>query len=306
MKKIIDNYSAFYSMLLLTTVLSNYQDERFKEDAKKIIQFVKEAYELDDETAAECEKQILDDLTAISTDNDVRAYLSFNDFQEGEELNPLYQAKCDAITAVEKLRAIKSFDTNEEWFNYQNYKRYYPELRFHQLSTAAMSGNVLANRTVGVMLALGIGCEKDEEAADTRLSQCLFWGDIESIYYLKKIYKDADNKDAVKFFDDLIKLSALFKQGITVVPDSEVDKYDPAAVGFFTVISSIKQDIILKEKLFDIDYSFVEAIQSNIDYYEKMRYINRYSYYEWKEVTNSSLRPEKPSAFGFRMEGKKK
>ena len=49
MKEIIHNYTAFYNMVLLTTLLANKNNEAYEQDAKKLIRFVGEAYSLSKE-----------------------------------------------------------------------------------------------------------------------------------------------------------------------------------------------------------------------------------------------------------------
>ena len=52
--KILEHYDAFYNMVLLTTLLSNVTDEKFDEDAKKIIDVIGQAYELSEDIVIEC------------------------------------------------------------------------------------------------------------------------------------------------------------------------------------------------------------------------------------------------------------
>ena len=295
-------------MVLLATLLSNKNNEAYEEDAKKLIRFVGEAYALDKELIDKCEKQILDDLTAVSTDEDVKAFMNFYKFNENKEIeNPLLQVKCDAIQAVESLMNEKGFDFNPHWFDYSNYKQYIPEIRRRQLVITAMGGNLIANRTVGLLSALGIGKEADLDEACNRLTQCIFWGDVPSILFLKHVFELNGNEGPLKVLEDLYKLSKYFEQGITVLSDEDQQKYQPGAVGLFEVISSIKQDVILKERLYNIDYSFVEAVNDrSVDYYTKLKFINEYRSYEWKEATNSSRAPKEETPFGFRMDEENK
>lgn len=308
MKEIIHNYTAFYNMVLLTTLLANKNNEAYEQDAKKLIRFVGEAYSLSKELIDKCEKQILDDLTAVSTDEDVKAFMNFYKFNDGAEIeNPLLQVKCDAIQAVEMLMQERGNDFNPRWFDYSNYKNYIPEIRRRQLVIAAMGGNVVANRTVALMSFLGIGKEADSDEAVNRLTQCVFWGDVPSILFLKHVFELEKSDGPLKVLDDLYKLSKYFEQGITVLNEEDQEKYEPGAVGLFECISSIKQDIILKEHLYNIDYSFVEAVNDrSVDYYTKLRFINEYNKYEWKEATNCSRAPKEETPFGFRMDGENK
>jgi hypothetical protein len=84
----------------------------------------------------------------------------------------------------------------------------------------------------------------------------------------------------------------------TIVPQRIAEKVSKEAIQTFAIMCSIKQDIILNMRKFYIDYSFVEVmLLSDIDYYDKLNFINKYDAQEWKEVTNSSFNPKRKIGF---------
>lgn len=289
-KKIHENYQAFYNMLIITTLIGNNSSPQYDEDAGKVIEFIGKAYFLDDETINFCKKIILDELVTISTKEDMSAFINSHDFDsEPEDLDSLLTMKCDAINVAESLASVKNVNLNPDWFNYCHYKPYYPLVRFKQLCLAASTGNPIANKAVAMMLYLGLGTKKNVASAIYRLRQCLVWGDVPSIYFLKYIYEMNGAQDEANVLTDLLTLLPYLEEGRTVLPEEKQKEICKDAFDLYRIISSIKQDIVINAERLYIDYSFAEVmISDKLDYFAKMRYINNYSSQEWKEVTNSS------------------
>ena len=238
----------------------------------------------------------------ISTKDDVNAFINAHDYNSKlQEIDPLLSMKCDAINIVESLANKNSFHINSAWFDYSHYKPYYPEMRFAQLNTVAAIGHPIANKVVGIMCFLGIGCEKNVDSAILRMKQCALWGDTACIFLLREMYDESGDKENAKVFSELESLTDYIKEGRTLIPDEESGKLDGKTKEFFAYISSIKQDVVLNEQRYFIDYSFVEVVLlPKLDYYKKMGYINFYRDQKWKDVTNSSLNPES-TKFGFKI-----
>lgn len=298
--KVLSNYDAFYNMVLLTTILSNVADSSFDEDASKIIRFIGNAYELNEDVIDMCIKTITEDLVSISVIGDVNAYVTSQNYDTvNNELNSLYSIKCDVVSVINNIKAPSLPDFNPSWFDYAYYKPYCPEIRFSQLERTATSGDVIVNKAVAIMLALGIGTKKDINSAVLRLKQCALWCDMFSINILKYLLKNENNPKA-KTYEELSRLEKYFNEGRTLLPKEEEKNYSLEARQLFACISSIKQDIILLENIRNIDYSFVEVILlDSVDYYKKLYYINNYKSQQWKEVTNSSVNPS--SKIGFKV-----
>ena len=301
-EKLLKNHQAFSNMLFATTLLSNVYSQNFETDSNKLIDFIGKAFHLDEETIKAAQKLITDDLMTISVKDDVTAFTNAHDYNSKlQELDPFLSMKCDAINIVESLANKASFHINSAWFDYGHYKPYYPEVRFAQLNTVATIGHPIANKIVGLMCFLGIGCEKNVDSAILRMKQCALWGDTACIFLLREMYDESGDKENAKVFSELESLTDYIKEGRTLIPDEEIGKLDGKTKEFFAYISSIKQDVVLNEQRYFIDYSFVEVVLlPKLDYYKKMGYINFYRDQKWKDVTNSSLNPES-TKFGFKV-----
>lgn len=299
---LLKNHQAFSNMLFATTLLSNVYSQTFETDSNKIIEFIGKAFHLDEETIKDAQKLITDDLMTISVKDDVVAFTNAHDYDSKlQELDPFLSMKCDAINIVESLANKASFHINSAWFDYGHYKPYYPEVRFAQLNTVATIGHPIANKVVGLMCFLGIGCEKNVDSAILRMKQCALWGDTACIFLLREMYDESGDKENAKIFSELESLTEYIKEGRTLIPDDKIGKLDGKTKEFFAYISSIKQDVVLNEQRYFIDYSFVEVVLlPKLDYYKKMGYINFYRDQKWKDVTNSSLNPES-TKFGFKV-----
>ena len=293
-KTIHENYRAFYNMLIVTTLLGNNSSEEYDADAGKIIEFIGKAFLLKDDVIAYCKTMILDELVAISTKEDISAFINSHSFDsELEEIDSLLTMKCDAISVAESLVEVKNVNLNPDWFNYSHYKPYYPLVRYKQIALAASTGNPIANQAIAIMSYLGIGVIKNketEQSAIYRFKQCLMWGDISSFYFLRYIYELRGEEEA-NLYNDLIKLIPYLEEGRTVLPEDKQKEISEGALELFNIVSSIKQDIVINLQKLYIDYSFVEVIiLPTVQYLSKLGYINNYANQEWKEVTNSSKR----------------
>lgn len=301
-KEIHKFYPAFYNMLVITTLLSNQSSENYDNDCKNIIDFIGQSYGMSESLINYCKKVILDELVAISTDEDISAFINTHD-SDGklEDIDSLLSMKCDAIGVIESLKDIRNLNISPSWFDYSHYKPYYPDVRFRQLSIAATTGHPIANKAVAILSILGIGCERSSEHTTSgvyRLKQCMIWGDIPSIYFLKRVYEDANKVDDVKVFNDLIKLIPYINEGRTIVPSFDNNEICDEAKRLYSYITSIRQDVVVNEQRHLIDYSFAEVILlNNLDHYSKLKYINNYREQKWKEVTNSSFDPSKKIGF---------
>lgn len=302
--QLLEQYDAFYNMVLLTTLLSNVTDEQFDRDAKKIIKLIGEAYELSPEDIKECERLICEELVIIPRNKDREKYLDYQESDErGNYLATMLSVKCDVLYAIKELHAHIGESLGGDWFDYSNYHIYNPQLRYSQMRKAAVTGDLIVNKMVAVMRYIGLGCQKDEELAILSLKQCMLWGDMFSVNILKHIYFKEDKK-IYPIYNDLSKLDKYLDNGVTVLPDEVIEKIHPKAKELYAYISSIKQDIILPLSHHRIDFSFVEVLmQRNVPYRRKMYFINNYSnpaaVSEWKEITNASAGKE--ARIGFKV-----
>ena len=305
--KILEHYDAFYNMVLLTTLLSNVTDERFDEDAKKIIDVIGMAYELSEDIVDECKRLITEELVVIPRNKDRQKFIDKQGISSGNSyLNSMLSIKCDALYAIRELNSRIGSSLDGDWFDYNHYHSYDPQLRYSQIRKAAVTGDLIVNKMIALMHYIGLGTKKIESLAVTSFKQCMMWGDMFSVNMLKQIYRDKNQKQ-YEIYRDLATLDRYLDNGVTVLPDEVANAINPKAKELYAYISSIKQDIILPLSRNRIDFSFVEVILlDNISYRKKMSFINNYSNpnitNEWKDITNASAGKEAQIGFKVRRE----
>ena len=298
-----NSYLAMNDILLSSTMLSNNFNEQLEKDTLLIIDFVSKVFNLKEKDVLKYQDLVLNDLTILSTDNDVEYYVYDNAAKDYPKISePLY---LKAKTIIKLSDIYSEFQkTGKEWFafDYRNLRDYYPGMRFEEIENASTCGNIDINKVTAILLALGIGCKKNVGAAINRFKQCAYWGDVSSLFYLAYLYQEKKDEKQASLYQNLASLSDAFLEGRTMLSKEEAKKYDEETRQNYVIISSIKQDIVLAESKKNIDYSFVEVILlDSIDYYTKMGFINKYNQKEWKEITNSSFDPKKK--LGFHTKG---
>ncbi|MBO7390531.1 MAG: hypothetical protein J6U39_03700 [Clostridia bacterium] len=289
-EKIIENNEAFEVMLICTTAMSNATSPAFEADARKVISFVGEAYSMDPATLALCEDVILGDLMALSLTNDRLAlYRGRSMSGSYSEIDPLFDMKANVMAKFSHLPE-QTRTLNVEWFNYSHYMAYHPVVRYSTLLQTATTGEVWPAMTVGVLTALGIGCERNYLYAIERLKQCAYWGYTPALLLLSHTYElNGDVEKAVDFktIHDLCRRYMLL--GKTELPETE--SVNTFVKETFSVIASIFYDVVRGYDLPNINYSFVEAITSPaLTFSEVMHFINNYqrTSANWRDVTNPS------------------
>lgn len=298
-----DNYLATFDILLITTMLSNDFNEELEHDTKKIIDFVGKAFHLDEEKVKKYQRVVPDDLTIIATTQDADAFLSNRGYLEYPDIGDLLYIKAEVLLKLDNIFNIyDKAQFNQHYFDYDYLRPYFANIRYRELESSSIKGNVVINRTVALLLALGIGCEKNVKSAIYRFKQCAYWGDVASLFYLSYLYQLENDEKNTKLFSELSKLGHYLLEGRTMIPEKE--KCDEEVHKEFELISSIKQDIVLSYDQSDINFSFVEVIlMESVDYFTKMHLVNTYREQSWKEFTNSSYDPAK--RLGFKVKGGK-
>ncbi len=300
MNAIFKNYYTFYNMLLSTTMMSNFLTPAFEKDAKDIIDFIGKAYRKDEEFNSSCKELILEQLSTLGLTTDQQAVYNARSFDSKlTDTDVMFDIKGDVLTKLQDMMAVENSEINAGWFDYSHYKTYQANVRFAKIRATSATGHLLATRQVGILHALGIGCDVDLEEAVTRLTQCVFWGDITSSYYLAYVYSLMSETEKSKIFYELAELEEKYlRSGFTVLPNSAKSKYSEDACVYYAIISSIKQDVVYAYNKSYIDFSFIEAIRSeSLDYFDRMKFINEYDRKLWKNVTNSSEKPSKTIGF---------
>lgn len=293
MKKIFDNYEAFYNMILCTTLLSNSQNGEYLLDAKKIIEFIGNSYSIDNDIIDEMTDIILNKLSYLGLNSDKEAVKQNRYYENKYDFNDmLNEIKCNALDEIEGIYNKFTSYPKDNIFDYSFYHIYNPKVRYFELSTAGKLGIIPVIRLLGVLNALGIGCEKSIDVAVLRFTQCIYWGDIPSMYFLLNIYRDKMiNSDLYtnkyNILKDVIELSEKYlRVGITVLPKHE--NCTKQAKEEYIYISSILQDIIINLNKPEIIFSFVEAIMiEDLSYEQRLGLINNFKDEKWKVLTNS-------------------
>lgn len=289
MKEIFENYEAFYNCVASTAMMSNMVAPEFARDCNKIVGFITQAYGLPEALAARWENYILGALAEIGKVSDYKALYKSRDINGGlEGIGILCEIKAEVLELLHRIG--ERFSLNA--FDYSHYKAYQPHIRYYKLNEASACGVVMATRQIGILNALGIGCEKNYEQAAIRLTQCAYWGDIPSLYFLSYVCRLKGNALKAQLAADVAALASEYlHMGFTVVPEEAKSRYNEEVLREYAYISSIKQDIINAYKKSEIDFSFVEVMMmQSLDYYTKMQYINNYEKKDWKNVTNSSFK----------------
>lgn len=303
---IFKHYEQFYTMVFSTTVMSNVSSKEYVEDMTKIIEFIGKAWKSDDAFISYCKEVILgEEMMSISSLEDHQAMhaISREAFGEEVENQSILEVKCDAISELHAFAGKRERNLNEDWFDFSQAILYEPHTRFHKIMMSAAPGHLVFARQTGLLCALGIGCEKNLQKAIYRLSQCVAWGDIPSMYLLAYAYGLAGDKENSALLYEVAELSEKYlNEGRTLIPAEDADKYSEKALTYYVFISSVKQDIVYGVGIEKIDFSFVEAMASTeIDNYARMGYINNYLKKDWKELTNSSVKPTKPVGFVYHL-----
>lgn len=299
--EIFDNFQVFYSTLYSCATLSNDFSNAYEKDAEKIVNFVCKTYGLSNETITQFCNTIFDTLKPVATLSDATAVKK----NEGEiDNSEEFTLLCIKAEIIEDLSFISEKMylgpyQDIDCLNYQYLKPYQANMRFSKINRVASCGLVIAARQAAIMQILGIGCKQDLELARMRLISCTYWGDIFSAYLLARLYEITGETEKHDLYLNLAKLCDKYLYtGCTVLPGDAIKEYGTEACNEYALISSILQDVIYANKLFNIDFSFIEAITSEkLDYFKKMEYINQYDRKEWKELTNPSFSTEKKIGF---------
>ena len=300
MKNLFNNYDVLYNSILATTVISNTYNEESVADCEKIIEFICGAYGASKTLVTKIKKIILEDLVCLGVMEDLNAFDAgktyYSDFSETDKC---MEIKYEIIRMLTDLRESQP-TTNFGFVNFDHYNVYQSCARYKKLSQSSMRGDLISTREIGILQALGIGCEKNIDDAKRKFLQCVLWGDVQSAYLLSYTLKLTSDPNASLFYEVATLMSTYLDDGITVLPEEETKNYSEEAKVYFIYISSIKHDVIYSYDLRFMDFSFLEVIMSEkADYNEKMTFINEYRNKKWKSFTNKVTEKAKKTKIGF-------
>lgn len=300
---ILKNYNIFYEMVLLTTLLTNSDNEESDKDSAKIIEFIGRANKSTPQEILDYKKVILEDLRVIATTQDVATFKQMLSDGQIKENAALLQIKSDVIEELNNYERMNVPFLKKNVLDYRNCREYSSFVREKQLEQASISGIICINKIVALCYALGIGVEKDFSKAILRLKQCLMWSDIPSSGYIALIYSLlGDSKNEKLFYELKELLNKYLLGGVTIIPDEDAKSIDKEVIELYNLVSSSMQDVVMNTTEL-IDYSFVEILlYDKISYGEKMKHINNYQDGSWKNISNS---PFESTRIGFDIGGNK-
>ena len=301
MTDLFKNYEALHSMIYGCAVMTNTYTPDAVEDCKAIIEFIGKAYGVSDEYIRDASAIILDDLSAASTVQDFAAFDATKSYNSDyTDLDRYVEVKSDIVSDLENMRK-HTYLENPGWVSYAHYCVYDSNLRYAKLAQHSVTGDPVSTRQVGILLALGIGCAKDLAVAERKLLQCALWGDVSAARMLAYVSSLSGNEPRAKYLDEYAKLVSVYlDDGITVLPEEVKAQHSDEACVLYVYTSSIKYDVVYSLNNPKIDFSFLEVIMSpEIDYAEKMGYIDEYDRKRWKKCTNKVTESQKKTVIGF-------
>lgn len=296
---ISDCYEPATACLEAAVLLSNGINGAYEADARGVIRLICLAYDRED-VSAELEYALLHQLCDIKTSIDGRIFLSQNMSIEGadEDVQLLAQNKCRILCDFSAMIKNSPDISAYHCLDYSSVRTYNAGVRYAELSAASAAGNPAIVRQVGIMQALGIGCEKNAGNAIRRLKQCSMWGDICSMRLLAKLHAAEGERERAETTAELADLCSLYlKEGITVLPDAVQKKEKKEAVELYNCVSTIYYDLVMRGRLRNIDLSFVEALLHTKSYSKRMEHINNYKQELWKDETNPGAKISAPIGF---------
>ena len=201
------HYNTYYGAVMACTLLSNDGSPEFRRDAASIIDFYCAARGLEPSVAEQWKHDILDVLSQVELidERDAEYRKRFVDRTYADR-DFLYDIKGDVLFEICTKYRENTIFVNRDWFNYTHVRRYNPDVRFAQLKAASSSGWRVATRQVGIMLALGIGCRRDADAAIYKFLQGVYWCDVPSCIMAAYLMHLEGDEEGARVYGDLAVL----------------------------------------------------------------------------------------------------
>ena len=289
MKKFFDNIECTKEIILYTTILSNNASEKWEEDAKKIIDFICLAYDLKLED--DYLKLIAYEISNLSTLNEYRLLFSKANFSDNfEDINVLYDIKGRAMTTINQIfKRIENVNFGMfSYFDYNSVNPYNDIERRTSLLQASRFGDVELSVMAGILYATGIGGKQNLRLAKLRFLQAAYWGCFPAFKYVAIVSKMLEEIEDYNFYSEMYSAcSGFLSEGVTMIPNDYKNKYTKKTQEYFSLVASIYFDVVILYRLSTINYSFIEVmLLEDLSISEKMKYVNSYNEYKWKEETN--------------------
>ena len=289
MKKFFENIEPTKEIILYTTMLSNNASKEWEEDCKKIIDFICSSYDLN--INDDYLKLISYEISNLSTINEYKLLFnkaSFSD--EFDDVSVLYDIKGRAMIAITQIfKRIENVNTGiYTYFDYNSINPYNRIDRRTSLMQSSRFGDVELSVMAGLLYATGVGGKQNYRLAKLRFLQAAYWGCLPAFKYAAMISKILGEKKEVEFYTEMYSAcSGFLAEGVTIIPLEYQDKYTKKTQEYFSLVASIYFDVVILYRLSTINYSFVEVMMlDSLSLAEKMKYVNNYNEYKWKEETN--------------------
>lgn len=292
---IYDNFDAFHTMCLATSLMSTYNNKAFDSDAHRIITFIGEAFKLPQEMICAFEHCILGDMMNIGLITDYQAVASTELLSDHDKDNiELYEIKGCILEEI-AIAEAQIYNTSEmsiankiksnmkyEYFHHP----YNAKFRFWQLDRLMKNGNVDITRQIAVLYTLGIGCDQDLQKAEEGFWKCILWGDEISAILIDELYlkRGVTNSEYHKLLsDDLMK-------GIC---DIKIQEYGQLMRFLKAYIIAPRKDPFINHELADV------LISDELPYQNKVELILNFNEKTWRNVSVSTHSTD--NRIGFRV-----
>ena len=303
MDKFLENIEMTKQIILYTTLLSNNASAEWEDDAKKIVDFICDSYQAG--SKKDYYKLISYDLSNLSSEREYR--LLFNKEQYDKNFNDLdvyYDIKGKAIVTIEQLASRMERMNLGLYtaFKYDNVNPYNAVERRDALLEASRYGDVELAVMAGFIHAIGLGGKAKLKTARLRFLQAAYWGYFPAFRYASQISKLLNDEKNEKLYEELYHACYRFMtEGITIIPSEDKNEFSNDASNLFSLVASIYFDVVILFKLDSINFSFVEVmLLDGLSLAEKMRYVNHYNEFKWKDATNG-IKSTTLNKFGFNV-----
>lgn len=292
---IYDNFDAFHTMCLSTSLMSTYNNKAFESDAHRIITFIGEAFKLPQETICAFEHCILGDMMNIGLITDYQAVAATELLSDHDKENiELYEMKGRILEEIAMAEAqiynpsevsiankIKS-NMKYEYFHHP----YHAKFRFWQLNRLMKNGNVDVTRQLAVLYTLGIGHDLDFQKAEEHFLKCILWGDEISAILIDELYlkKGVTNSEYHKLLShDLTKDRC----------DIRIWEYRQLMRFLKVYMIAPRKDPLINHELADV------LIADKLSYRNKVELIVNFNEKTWRNVSVSIQSTD--NRIGFRV-----
>lgn len=302
-EKINNNFEAFYSMVISSTMISTYNCPQANDDAEKTIRFIGDAFKLDRIYIDDFIDCILNSMMNIGLISDYHAIASTEllDNEDRDNLE-LYEIKGQALEeiSISERMCFSSYDSRivsdiKEKMKYGYFHHIYnSKMRFWSIQKRSENGELLSTRQLAILYSLGIGCEKNIERAEKLFLRCVFWGDKISamlLNYLHQINNSAKYEDG------------LFEKVYKLIQEDSALISDPKELSFrkenelYNLIRLVKNTVIISRSRYCVNIELVDYLaDKRIPYHEKVAFVLNFSEKEWRK----NLFCEEKNIIGFR------